>query len=419
MSTRRFDAVVVGAGPAGSVAAFALASGGANVALLDRVRFPRDKACGDLLSPRTIVVLAELGIVLHEGVKTGDGRLIGPTGRTVPLPWPRNAAFPDQAVTIPRLALDEYLRQRAISAGAEFVQADAESVGLTDEGAVVRTSRGHDVAGRFLIGADGSLSRVAHETGLATADKSLWGFALRYYASGTVDRPLIAYWEPTRGVAFPGYGWVFPGEDGRINIGLGMSVGSSRGSANLVAKSFPAFVEWLESQAIVDGVVLSPEERLGGWLKMGLAGTQPSRDQVMLVGDAAGLINPLAGEGISGAVLSARDAANAILDDPGHAATRYRERLGARHGSFYPSAAALQSFMTSHPRLLGLTGRLLTTPGLGRALSGPWSMYWNDLVDGAAPGRTRTTARAIGAFSRAMTVTSPVRQAAAREISRI
>ena len=134
---KRFDVVVVGAGPAGSICAYCLARGGASVALIDRVRFPRDKACGDLLSPRTTQALRGLGIGLEGSVEVGDMQLRGQTGRSLPLPWPRGATYPDRAEALPRFAFDEQLRVAAMEAGAEFIHRNLDQLGLTDGQAVI------------------------------------------------------------------------------------------------------------------------------------------------------------------------------------------------------------------------------------------------------------------------------------------
>jgi len=414
---KRFDALVVGAGPAGSAAAYRLTSAGAAVALLDRVRFPRDKACGDLLSPRAMQALSDLGVSIEGSVRVGDLELVAGAGRSLDLPWPRGASYPDQAAALPRVELDEQLRVAAVEAGAEFVHGNVEGLDIDDAGAVVTLGDGRRLNGSFVIGADGSLSRVAELAGLTTASDALWGFALRYYVEANVRRGVVIYWEPERGRTFPGYGWIFPGPDGRANLGLGISLGARRDGADLVQRSFPAFVADLQRRALIGEVALSTDQRRGGWLKMGLAVTRAARGPVLLVGDAAGAINPLVGEGISGAILGGRDAADAIVASPGAAARTYGEALSARHGSFHPTTAALHLWMATHPRMFSLTGKVITAPGLSWVLAGPWSMYWNDLLDGAPPGPTQAGARALQAFARLVTTRSRLRQCAAQSIA--
>jgi flavin-dependent dehydrogenase len=124
---------------------------------------------------------------------------------------------------------------------------------------------------------------------------------------------------------------------------------------------------------------------------MGGTGTPPAARNVLLAGDAAGLVNPLQGEGIGPAMVSARAAAEAILTDPGHAGPVYTETLRALMHKYLAGAAALQEAMLARPRLASAGMRLITAPPLRSLVAGPWSLYWNGLVDGAVD---RPSARA-------------------------
>src|SRR5437588_671082 len=225
VTSHNYDALVVGSGPAGSVAALVLARGGARVALVDKASFPRDKACGDLVGPRGVQVLTELGIEVHGGEPVDDMVVVGPRGRQVHLPC----------------------------------------------------------------------------------------------------------WE---GDTYPGYGCLFPGVDGRANIGLGLGVLADRSAGGRAARSFDSFTEDLRRFGVLVGPAASVSGRLGGWLKMGMVGTVPGRGRVLLVGDATGLVNPLQGEGIAQAMASARAAAEAVLAGPDQAATRYRAFLAATYAPY-------------------------------------------------------------------------------------
>jgi geranylgeranyl reductase family protein len=405
-----FDVAVVGSGPAGSIAALRLARRGARVAVIDRVRFPRDKACGDLLSPRTLEVLQEEDIGVLRARQVGAMRMIGPGGRSMALPWPSSVEFPDHAAAIPRSDFDEQLRQAALGAGAEFLQKDVVGVDARSADATLRFATGR-LSVPFVIGADGSLSRVAEASGLRGAGQTLWGFALRYYVEAEVAEPLIVYWEPDRRKAFPGYGWVFPSADGRANLGLGVSTGFSRRGGETVNHSMEAFIARLHGWGLLESVALRVEERRGGWLKMGLTGNRAASGPILLVGDAAGVVSPLAGEGISGALVSARAAADAIIDHPGDAGATYQRRLRDGFLAYHSSTAPVQAFMVRHPRIFSLTVKALTVPPISRLVGASWSMYWNDLRDGAVPGIDHFGADAIAAVADLITRRSGLRRA--------
>jgi hypothetical protein len=128
---------------------------------------------------------------------------------------------------------------------------------------------------------------------------------------------------------------------------------------------------------------------------MGGTGTPPAAGNVLLAGDAAGLINPLQGEGIGPGMVSARLAAECLLAGPGHAAAAYTDAMTAAFGRYLPGASALQATLLRQPRTASATVRLLTAPGVRRVLAGTWSLYWNGLVDGASPRPAAWTAAAV------------------------
>jgi geranylgeranyl reductase family protein len=381
--------MVVGAGPAGSVAALVMARGGLKVALVDKASFPRDKACGDLVGPRGAQLLADLGIELT-GTRVGDMEVIGPTGRHVRLRAVSGLTYPGFGFALPRRQFDLSLRTVALDAGAEGITGRADAPRFDERGDLVgfRLASGGAVDADVIIGADGALSRVGQVAGLVDARRALWGFAIRAYVDASPPLPQILFWEPSRWTGYPGYGWLFPGVDGRANVGLGVGLRGDRRAGSRAASDLDSFVaDRLAS------LRLSPRGRLGGWLKMGMVGTTPASGRTLLVGDAAGLVNSLQGEGIAQAMGSGRSAAEAVLAaGPGRAAARYRKALLQLYAPYATRTAPITSAMLTRPRLVAGAGRLLTAPGLGPLLSGGWAVYWNDLLDGAGPGWPRRTA---------------------------
>jgi menaquinone-9 beta-reductase len=403
----RFDVLVVGGGPAGSVAALVLARGGARVALVDKARFPRDKACGDLVGPRGVQLLDDLGIKVPNTRQVGDMIVVGPTGRRVRLPCRPGITYPGYGFAAPRTVFDETLLAAAAEAGAEvFVGRAGEAFGRSDELGGFELSSGERLSADVVIGADGATSRVADVAGLVDPDRVLWGSALRAYVDDPVALPHIALWESEPGRGFPGYGWLFPGMDGRANIGLGLGMLSDRGAGGAAARQFGAFADHLRHLEVLQTDVLSDSRqpgRLGGWLKMGMIGTVPARGRVLLVGDAAGLVNPLQGEGIAQAMVSGRAAAEAVLAGPAAAATRYRRFLADTYRPYASITAPVHAALLPKPRAIAAVGRVVTAPGVGRALAGGWAVFWNDLLAGAAPGPPRTVASLAAGLGRALT----------------
>jgi len=386
----RFDAVIVGAGPAGSTAALCLARAGARVALVDRRTFPRDKACGDLVGPRGVRLLDQLGVlpaIQAVGARrVGDMIVVGPSGRRVLLPAMAGLDYPGYGIAVSRLDLDAALFEAAVAAGAHPVRDLVLGLNgdpLTPSG--VQLADGGDLAADVVVGADGATSRIAAAAGLVEASRTLWGFALRTYLDAAVELPHILLWEPQPWRLFPGYGWIFPTADGRANIGLGLGVGADRSRARQAGERFDQFCAHLQQLGLLPDTQPAAGPRVGGWLKMGAVGTLPARGTVLLAGDAAGLINPLQGEGIAPAIASGHAAATAILTGgPAGAATLYRDSLWTLT-AHHRANAPVQQAIVAHPGSVSAVGRLLTLPVVRTAIAPTWALYWNDLVRGAKP----------------------------------
>jgi flavin-dependent dehydrogenase len=355
--------------------------------------FPREKACGDLVGPRGVQLLDELGISVPGARQLGDMIVVAPNNRRVLLPALPGSNYADHALAVTRERFDTLLFDAAVAAGA--VAMHRRVTGLAYQHDVVdgvQVSGGATIRGDVVLGADGATSFVAHSAGLVDAAKTLWGFALRGYLDSDLNVPHIVLWEPKRWRLFPGYGWVFPMSGGGVNVGLGLAFGSDRSASRRAGEQLDDFLAHLERQGLLSRSEL--RARTGGWLKMGVLGTTPARNGVLLVGDAAGLVNPLQGEGIAQAMASGRAAADAILQaGPRDAGGHYLKHLrGAT--AHHRINAPVHSAMVSHPLAVSLTARALSAPGIGPAIAGAWGLYWNDLAPDALPSRHRRLATA-------------------------
>ncbi len=395
----RFDVVVVGAGPAGSVAALVLARGGARVALVDKAVFPRDKACGDLIGPRGVQMLADLDIRVPDAGHGSDLLAVGPSGGRSRLPAFTGRTYPGHGIVVPRVAFDHALREAALAAGAVGVRARIAGIERDSAGTAraMVASDGRRLAADVVIGADGALSPVARLAGMLDSAAALWGFAVRAYVPGEVPLPLLVLLESRPWRIYPGYGWLFPGADGQANVGIGVGMGGNRCSVPL-RDDLARFCALLRERGdLGQGAEHGPV--IGGWLRMGGTGTPAAAGNVLLVGDAAGLINPLQGEGIAPAMISARLAAEAVLADPCRAGAAYTGALAGAFGRYLPGASTLQRTLLRLPRLASASMRLVTAPVVRTLVAGTWSIYWNGLVDGARPRPAAWAARGVEALA--------------------
>jgi geranylgeranyl reductase family protein len=305
----RYDVLVVGAGPAGSATALRLARGGAKVLLVDRARFPRDKPCGGGLTGRALRhAPCDVEPVVEHVVDRFRIRLR--YGRS----FTRRHDVPLVRMT-QRRRLDLHLVEQAVAAGAGF-RDGARADQPQDEGSCV-TARvaGELVRADTLVGADGANGVVARSTGLGKGIVN--GVALEAnVVYGDVDpEPIDGTAVVELGVVPGGYGWVFPKGD-HANLGVG-----GWGSEG------PRLREHLARLAGEHGVEQEALRGLRGHrLPMRRLGTAPANGRVLLVGDAAGLVDPLSGDGIYEAFVSAELAAEAILDGD---LTAYAARLSA------------------------------------------------------------------------------------------
>jgi menaquinone-9 beta-reductase len=368
-----YDVVIVGAGPSGSACAYWLASAGWSVCLIEKETFPRVKTCGDGLTPRSVHQLGQMGLepaVAAAGHRYHGLRAFG-FGASLEMNWPEHPVFPHYGYTITRFDLDGLVAGHAEAHGAT-VLTGVEATDLLEPteaapgalrgaaGVVVRDKAGdvREVRARYVVVADGQNSRLGRELGTSRNRDWPLGMALRgYYTSERHDEPWIDSHLDIRdpeGKVVPGYGWIFPLGDGRVNVGVGLlsTAGAWKGvNTTKLQEYFVAQVgdAWGLSEATSCGAPT------GGRLPMGLAIGPRTGAGTIVIGDAAGTVNPFNGEGIAYGYETGRLAAGAIgealaTEDPARLAL-YEERLEAAYGEYYKVARAFVRVI-SEPRIL-------------------------------------------------------------------
>lgn len=336
------DIVVVGGGPAGSSAAHHLARRGYDVVLIDRQDFPRDKACGDGLTPRALAALERMGLARLwakcyriDGLRIVDQRDRHERERG----FTESPGQPGFGGVLTRYELDAALCRAAADAGAKLwtgTTALGPAPASNPRRVALGVRRGQEtrvLESRFVVVAEGSAGRLAVQlNGGCSAGRAV-GYALRQYYTGRaavgrffeVHLPLTVGNRP-----LPGYGWMFPVSETVVNVGVGFVAGG-RWRANLRLAYFE-FVERLRSEGRLDG--LEASTRISGApLNVGLVPEEVVGPGFVLAGDAAGLVSPFTGEGIAHALESGELAAEAVheaLAGGRLEARTYRESLGRR-----------------------------------------------------------------------------------------
>jgi geranylgeranyl reductase family protein len=332
MEETRYDIAIIGAGPAGSAAAYFLARAGLKVALLDKTDFPRDKTCGDGLTPRALKVLADLGVLAQvekAAFRCQDIHLHHSESVEYALSLRDLAGLPNYILVLPRFRLDEILLRHAISAGAVFLpehKVDDITFGA-EGGASIRIDGRAPLACRLPIVATGANTRLLRQLGLLKAAVPS-NLAARTYFENVdgLEQSVVLFFD---GVNRPGYGWVFPTSPTSANIGCGVFFDDPEPQATRLKhliQTHPYLRRILKNarqSAPIKGYPLRTDFRPehGG------------NERCLVIGESVGLVNPITGEGIDYAMESGQLAAQAILaawrgGQPGHGTgRRYRAAL--------------------------------------------------------------------------------------------
>ena len=351
---------MVGAGPSGSSAAAWAARAGHDVLVVDASVFPRDKACGDGLTPRAMVELQRLGLgdwldgrIRHHGL-----RLAG-FGSEVEVRWP-GPSFPAVSSAVPRTELDDRVRTAAEGAGASMllgckaVDVERDSAGRVVE---VLLADGRRVGCRWLIVADGARSPLGRALGRQWHQQTVYGVAARaYLAADRAAEPWISSDLELRsrdGQVLPGYGWIFPLGDGEVNLGVG-ALATAKRPAEVALR--PLIRHYTELKRSSWGFQGAPRAVSSALLPMGGAVSGVAGPNWMLVGDAAACVNPLNGEGIDYGLETGRLAADLLsCGDTGAMSLAWPALLAAHYGRGFSVARRLGLLLTL-PRFLPMAG---------------------------------------------------------------
>jgi geranylgeranyl reductase family protein len=314
-----YDAVIIGAGPGGAATAHYLARTGLRVLLLDKFSFPRDKTCGDALTPRALRILDEMGLlerIQRESARHDLVRFTAPNGSEINSDIPERDARYSHVEIIPRLALDQLILERAIGSGATF-ESPVRVIGIerNQRGVAVTAARG-----KRLVTYNASMAVIATGANMALLTKLELlkrqpdvMLAVRAYYEGIshLEEGIQCRFD---GVPMPGYGWVFPVSPTRANIGAGIY------RAGLAGRWMPptareVFDRWLQLPSMRRLLVGARQDGpvRGYPIRMDFATAPTYGERLLLVGEAAGLVNPVTGEGIDYALESGKLAAKHLV----------------------------------------------------------------------------------------------------------
>jgi geranylgeranyl reductase family protein len=405
------DVLVVGGGPSGAACAYWLAEAGHDVRLIERKHYPREKTCGDGLTPRAVRQLEDMGLAEE---LTAHHRYRGlrsmAFGRTIELAWPRHPDLPDYGYVITRADLDELVARRAEKAGAEVLEGREALTPVVERGlvrgAVVRdrdSGTVSEMTARYVVVADGANSRFGRSLGTSRNREYPLGMAIRgYFTSPRHDEPWIESHLDIRdktGDVLPGYGWIFPLGDGRVNVGVGLLSTFNQWKTVNTSHLMEAFVDYAPaSWGLSPATSCGPPT--GGRLPMGLSVGPHAGPTYLVVGDAGGSINPFNGEGIAYAYETGRMAAEAVGEalrtGDGLALAEYDTRLQETYALYFKVARAFVRII-GHPEMM----RALVSTGMRSRTLMDWVMrIMANLLRPDELGPAEAAYRALAAIAR-------------------
>ena len=393
------DVLIIGGGPAGSAAAIAAARAGLSVTLFEKGPYGRDKVCGDGLTPRAIAALNELRIN-HSVAHRIDGLRMIAGKKQRELSWPHTDRFPHHGAVWPRQKFDNHLLDIAIASGAD-VRCESEALPLMEDDRVIGVTVGNEVFhAPFTILAAGAQGQAAKMVGAERDPREPFGLAIRAYAPTPrhAERHLEACLSlrDEHGTPVPGYGWMFPAGDGTVNIGVGAlstMKGFKKLNLNTLLDQYASIVR--ESWSLGEYV-----EKPRAW-RLPMSCVRRHGPGWVAVGDAAGFVNPMNGEGIDYGLESGMLAVEKFIEDPTCAEVAYDREVGERFDAFLRTGRRF-SFLIGHPWLLrpGLRIAVGTQSAADITLA-----VMGNLIDSATPG---AAGRVMRVADSALKIADPV-----------
>lgn len=382
-----YDCIVVGGGPGGSTASAFLSKKGRRVLLIDKEKFPRDKTCGDAISGKSLSVLEELGLVGEiENADHGEMRGVlfsSPSGAVASIPFGKSGEQIGKGYVCRRQVYDNILFQNAKKscdalegmAATALVKENGKVVGVKAKGA---DGKEYEFRGKMVIGADSVNSMVARETRGAEVDPKHTCIAYRAYYSGVSGMTDCIEVHFVKSI-MPGYFWIFPLENGLANVGVGMVMEDMKKHGTDLGKAMDGIIanNPLFKERFANAKMVSP---LKAWqLPFGSKKRKVHGNGVLLVGDAAGLVDPFSGEGVGNAMLSGRLAAQVAdealsANDTSEAfLTKYEELLWGTVWSELSTSYQMQRMGKFEPLLNFVVGKAAKSPKAREAISGTLS----------------------------------------------